>query len=417
MRILFVVHQFRPEYATGTESVIFNIAKSCQRAGHPVAVLTCALHEPSGWTVAPEHGLWFTVVEGVPVYAIPVSMLSDPFALYSNVDKAAYDLVEEFLAEKNFDVVHIGHSLRMAAAIEAVRAAGLPYIVTLTDFFTLCYRVNLIRTNDQLCDGPHGGRACASHCPAEGDSRERLERFRLLLAGAGARVACSDFVRRQYAHTFPELGFEVLPHGIDALRACTVSARKNEGPGVRFGFLGTISAIKGVAMLTEAFAAAELSDSSLEIVGPDHGDIQASEAIKAIATTHPNVTIRGPVPPDDVFDVISQFDVLCLPSQVPETFSLVLHQAFACGVPALVSNLGAPAEIVEKHGCGWTTSHADKDGWTQALRDVGNDRALLEAARSRVPLPLRLEEEAFLYEHIYRRAQHAHAAQQRVGAI
>lgn len=413
MRILFVVHQFRPEYATGTETVIFNIAKSCQRAGHQVAVLTCALHEPSRWASAPEYGLWFSVVEGVPVYAIPFAMVTDPFALYGNVDPTPYDLVQEFLAEKNFDVVHIGHTLRMAAAIEAVRDAGLPYVVTLTDFFPLCYRVNLIRINDQLCDGPHGGRACTAHCPAEGDARERLGRFRLLLAGAEARVACSDFVRRQYVRAFPELGFETLPHGVDALRACMFPTVRSGGPGVRFGFLGTISAIKGVALLAQAFAAAQIPESSLEIVGPAHGDVETAQAIETIASANPNVTVHGPVASDDVFGVLSRFDVLCLPSQVPETFSLVLHQAFACGVPALVSNLGAPAEIVEKHGCGWTTSHADVDAWTQALRRIATDRALLETAKSRVPLPLRLEEEAFFYEHLYRRAGRIHAAKRR----
>ena len=209
----------------------------------------------------------------------------------------------------------------------------------------------------------------------------------MLLAGAEARVVCSDFVHRQYARSFPDLAFETLPHGVDALRACTISAKKCEWPGVRFGFLGTLSAIKGVVLLTEAFAAAELPDSSLEIVGPIHGNEQAAQAIEAIATAHPNITIHGPVAADDVFHVISRFDVLCLPSQVPETFSLVLHQAFACGVPALVSNLGAPAEIVERHGCGWTTPHADVAGWTQALRRVATDRALFETAKSRVPGP------------------------------
>lgn len=418
MRILFVVHQFRPEFATGTETVIFNVAKACQRAGHQVTVLTCSLGDPSGWAAAPEDGLRFTVVESLPIYAIPAALVSDPSALRKEADAAVKDLVHRFLSARNFDVAHIGHSMRMFSAIEALREANLPYIVTLTDFFPLCYRVNLVRTSGELCGGPHGGRACLSYCsPVNGDPSERFERFRLLLAGAGARVACSDFVHRQYARSFSDLAFETLPHGVDALRAYTITARKREREGIRFGFLGTLSAPKGVALLAEAFAAAELPDASLEIVGPAHGDVQTTRAIEAIATVHPNITIRGPVAPDDIFDVISGFDVLCLPSQVPETFSLVLHQAFVCGVPALVSNLGAPAEIVERHGCGWTTPHADVAGWTQALRRVATDRALLEAAKSRVPLPLRLEEEGFFYEHFYRRAIRTQAVIPRVGTV
>jgi glycosyltransferase involved in cell wall biosynthesis len=410
VRILIIVHQFRPEYATGTETAMLNVAKACQRAGHPVTILTCALHDPSRWTVAPEDGLWFTVVEGVPIYAIPSALVSDPLSLHEDADSVAKNLVQRFLYERNFDVTHIGHSLRMFSAIEALREANLPYVITLTDFFPLCYRINMIRISGELCDGPHCGRACLSHCPAECEAPERFERFRMLLAGAEARVVVSDFTRRQYARSFPDLAFETLPHGIDVLRACKISAQKSERPGVRFGFLGTLSAIKGVALLAEAFAAAELADSSLEIVGPTHDNPQTTQAIEAIATAHPNITIRGPVAPDAVFDVISRFDVICLPSQVPETYSLVLHQAFACGIPALVSDLGAPAEIVERGGCGWTVPHADVAGWAQSLRRVATDRALLEAAKSRVPLPLRLEEEGFFYEQLYRRAVRADAA-------
>jgi hypothetical protein len=49
-----------------------------------------------------------------------------------------------------------------------------------------------------------------------------------------------------------------------------------------------------MALLAEAFAAANLPDSSLQIVGPAHGDLQTEQAIEAIASAHPNITIHGP---------------------------------------------------------------------------------------------------------------------------
>jgi glycosyltransferase involved in cell wall biosynthesis len=178
---------------------------------------------------------------------------------------------------------------------------------------------------------------------------------------------------------------------------------KGEESGVRFGFLGSLAAVKGVTVLLEAFARAGLSNCSLEIVGPDHSDDETRQKIKSLAA-QTNATISGPVSAHGVFGALSRFDVLCLPSQVPETFSLVLHQAFAIGVPALVSDLGAPAEIVKKHRCGWTTPHADVDGWSQALRRIAFDRAMVDEAKLHVPLPMRIEEEGFFYEHFYRRA-------------
>lgn len=415
MRILFVLHQFMPEFATGTEIAILNIAKSTQRAGHRVAVLTCAGGEPSRWSVAPADGLWFASVQGVPVHAIPGTMMTDPYALSADVDVAAAALVRGFLAENRFDVVHVGHAMRMGSAIETVRDADVPYVVSLTDFFPLCHAVNLMRRDGTACDGPRGGRACAVHCPSGAEPRERFDRFRRLLADAGARIVCSDFSRRQYVRSFPDLGFETIPHGIDAVRACASLAARRPGTGLRFGFLGTINASKGVAMLAEAFAAAGIPGATLEIVGPVDFDPATVSAVTAVAGRCPAVILRGPVASDDVFAVLSRFDVLCLPSQVPETFSQVLHQAFACGVPALVSDLGAPAEIVAGHGCGWSVPHADAGAWTRAFRRLATDGDALERARSALPLPMRVEEEAFFLEHVYRRAIRDHAARRRAG--
>jgi glycosyltransferase involved in cell wall biosynthesis len=349
-------------------------------------------------------------VQGLPVYGVPTALVSSPFGVCAADEPEAKELVRQFLSDHRFDVAHIGHSMRMLPAIEALIEAKLPYVVTLTDFFPLCYRVNLIRNSGDSCDGPHGGRSCLTHCPVEFDPAWRLERFHGMLAGARARVACSDFVRRQYTRAFPELAFETLSHGVDVVRACATALEKREDAGVRFGFLGTLSAIKGVTLLLEAFARADLPRSSLEIIGPAHGDTETRQKIEALAAPS-NVSISGPVSSDDVFGVLSRFDVLCLPSQVPETFSLVLHQAFVSGVPALVSDLGAPAEIVKKHGCGWTTPHADVEGWSQALRRIASDRASIDEAKSRVPLPMRIEEEGFFYEHFYRRALRAHEMQ------
>ncbi|WP_187970565.1 glycosyltransferase [Aquibium microcysteis] len=415
MRILFVVHQFRPEFASGTETAVFNIAKSSQRAGHHVAVLTCALGEASRWTVAPANGLWFASVDGIPVHAIPRAMITDPHALHAAEDVAAADLVRAFLADNRFDVVHLAHAMRMGSAIEAVRKEGIPYVVSLTDFFPLCHAVNLVRLDGTACDGPHGGRACAAHCPTGSEPRARFERFRRLLSDAGARIVCSDYSRRQYVRSFPDLGFETIPHGIDVLRACASLGARPPGTGLRFGFLGTIHAKKGAGMLAEAFAAAAVPGASLAFVGPVDFDPATVDAVAAVAGRCPSVTLRGPVTSDEVFAVLSRFDVLCLPSQVPETFSQVLHQAFACGVPALVSDLGAPAEIVGRHGCGWSVPFSDAGAWTQALRRLATDAEEVERARAAIPLPMRIEEEAFFLEHVYRRARRDHTAARRTG--
>jgi len=88
---------------------------------------------------------------------------------------------------------------------------------------------------------------------------------------------------------------------------------------------------------------------------------------------------------------------------VPESFSLVLNEAAAAGVPALVSDLGAPAERVSASESGMVLHAGDVNAWAKALAEVVARPEIINSWRERIPLPLRIEEEAFFYETLYRR--------------
>ena len=74
----------------------------------------------------------------------------------------------------------------------------------------------------------------------------------------------------------------------------------------------------------------------------------------------------------------------------------------AVGVPSLVSDLGAPAERIRRDGGGHVVTAGDVDAWTQAIQALLNNPSLLEQWCKEIVLPLRLEEEGFLYESFYR---------------
>ena len=64
MRILFVVHQFLPDYFTGTEQYTFAIAQAMQRRGHSVEVFAL---DPDFAERDPVWEQREEVVEGIPV--------------------------------------------------------------------------------------------------------------------------------------------------------------------------------------------------------------------------------------------------------------------------------------------------------------------------------------------------------------
>src|SRR5208283_2318549 len=108
--------------------------------------------------------------------------------------------------------------------------------------------------------------------------------------------------------------------------------------------------------------------------------------------------------------LLRQFDVLCLPSMFPETFSLVLHEGFASGVPCLVSDLGYPPEVVRRNGCGEVLPPGDIRVWSEAIAQISADPSILAGWKRNLPLPARIEEEGFLYSCLYKAAVAARAA-------
>src|SRR5262245_8674755 len=194
MRILFIIHQFMPEFLSGTERFTLNIAKLHQRNGHRVDILTCSVGDRSLW--ADEGaGLRYAIIEGVPVYGLPRVLLGPLAELVDDDGGSAKPLISAFLDRGGYDVVHVTHSMRMLSAIDVVRERSIPYLMTLTDYFSICYRINLTRVDGDICSGPAQGTSCKTHCSGsritEDLIRARWERFSSLLFSAAEVVGCS----------------------------------------------------------------------------------------------------------------------------------------------------------------------------------------------------------------------------------
>ncbi len=61
---------------------------------------------------------------------------------------------------------------------------------------------------------------------------------------------------------------------------------------------------------------------------------------------------RGSLTREEKFAFLASLDVLCLPSLLPESKGLPVLEAWACGVPVIVSDHGALAELVRETGAG-----------------------------------------------------------------
>jgi glycosyltransferase involved in cell wall biosynthesis len=392
MRILYLVHQFFPEFAGGTEHVTLNLAKAAQRDGHYAEVLTVTVGE------APKPAAY--AVDGVPVTVLGQAVGDALLQLGYGREQALKRRVERHLDSRPpFDAVHVMHAFRLVEAVEVLAERRIPYAVTLTDYFTLCHRINLVRVDGELCAGPEKGEACATFCAIPEAAPEaygaRYERLTGLLRQASAVVAVSDYVAERARDQVPGLKVLVVGNGVDLLSFGPPKPRPADRP-LTFGYLGTVSEAKGAGVLAEAFARAALAGAVLRMVGPCYDEALAARIRAA------GVRLEAAVPAGEVPQTLSGFDVLCVPSQVPESFSLALHEGFAAGLPAVVSDIGNIARVVAEHGCGRVVPATSVDAWAEALSEIAANLKQIDGWREALPLPLRSEEEAFFYSQLYR---------------
>ncbi len=105
----------------------------------------------------------------------------------------------------------------------------------------------------------------------------------------------------------------------------------------------------------------------------------------------PEVKFLGRVEYGELPQLYNEYDLFVFPSTT-ETFGMVVLEAQACGVPALVSDVGGPKEIIVDGATGYSLPIDNGDLWVRKISDLLTDQItggalwqrLSRAARTRV---------------------------------
>jgi len=242
-------------------------------------------------------------------------------------------------------VVHGWTAITFELAAAVALARGIPYTVTLHD-----------------------------HPQAGYFSVGRQLLMRLLATRARAVVCVSRAVQlacQRAGYTAPLV---LIRNGLQ-----TLPAPPSPGWRGRIGFLGMQHAHKGLAIVID-WAQRLTGAVSFQVYGrrmvPPGGEGEV--------TAGGRIHYRGHLAPEKIFEEI---DVVVHPSLVFDSFPTVLLEAARAGVPAVASNVGGAAEIIE-HGATGLLFEADAPelGFAQLrqlIADDGSRRAMGGAARQR----------------------------------
>ena len=408
MKILYVIHQFYPEASSGTERFLLHLATSVQRSGNHADVLTYSfedkrLFQRSGELLFREYMFKNLEVTAIRHERIPSDINT------ATSDSAIFAFATEKLNRGQYDLVHLAHPMRLAACAGAAEHVGIPYVLTLTDFWSMCPKITLRTSFETLCTGPEGGEMCARLCP-ELDSesiKSRLRKARQILDGASAVVCPSQFAARLVQAEFSGIAVSIVPHGLEITNA-PLRAPSDPAAKLAFAYCGGLSPHKGVHLLVSAFRSLDSANAELRIYGSaSAADKSYERNLRKLAGYDHRIRFCGSYKEEELAEVFGELDVLVIPSLWYETYSFTLHEAFACNVPVIASDIGVLREKVADSVTGFTFPMGDEAALARVLKRVIEAPSVLTAIRQNIcnlDFPLQ-EEEAWLYERIYRKVR------------
>lgn len=289
--------------------------------------------------------------------------------------------------------VHVQHLLGFPAGLgPALAAAGLPYAVTVHDYFAACpnfHRFDFAARAPCACDAAPDAarRACLAafarttglalpRDPLALAARHRAAATRTL-SGAEAVIFPSGSARASVLGAVPvdPARTIVLEHGHDG-RA--TARRAPPGPLLRVAVAGRVSnPLKGPERYAALVAATRGEAIEWHFFGTAPGDPAAAALGGGRAVLH------GPYRRDALPDLLAGagIDLCAVFPAAEETFSYVLSEALVAGIPALVSDRGALAERVRRERVGFVA--ADVPEAAALLAAIARDRRILAAPTAR----------------------------------
>jgi glycosyltransferase involved in cell wall biosynthesis len=412
MNVLIAVHGFPPTHYAGAERVAERITQWLINKGHNVEVFAIErLNDPNyrietgrenGYTV---HRVFYSAGTTTPY---PHSYDSPQLA----------NAIQYVLSQSHFDLIHIVSGYLLAVpVIRAARQAGIPVAITLTEYWFLCPRLNLLRPDQTLCSGPESDHKC-TRCLAEDKRRYRLfsqkmpslanalwhgpilhdletaisirrETLHQALEEADLVISPSQFLIDKFAeYHFNIERFVLIRHGLAVADKKPTPAKCTQSNTLRLGYTGQIKPHKGVDLIITAVLALLDAgcDITLDLWGPDDEDPAYVRTLKQHTAPYPTaVRWRGRYQKRDLWNILAALDVLVVPSRWYENSPSVIWEAYSAGLPVVATRLGGMAELVTHERSGLLFTLNDTQDLRSQLERLVYEPDLLARLRAGIP--------------------------------
>lgn len=406
MKILLTLHQFFPEYFSGTEVLTFSVAKELLSRGHQVSVFT---GYPARILMPDSQRFDQYEIEGIQVYRfhhafVPMGeqqIISE--IEYNNHFAARYFM--SLVTDIKPDVVHFFHFSRLGAAlVDVVRQLDIPAYYTPTDFWAVCPTSQLLLVDGNVCDGPsrHGGN-CVKHVAMLTYWRYYSKVVRhfpdvaidFIAATAKMKVGVNFPFKHEITALSKRKPFNVSrlnelqgivsptqlmtdilvrngvrpdlisqsAYGINVSGYDEAQERFSSEQDITIGYIGTLAPHKGCHVLIQAFLELGNNSARLKIYGNPNEFPGYVAELKQTAQGCGAIDFCGTFPNNQIAEVLADIDVLVVPSVWYENTPLVVYSALAAKCPVIASDFAGMSEVIH-------------DGWNGMLFTPRSNHAL-----------------------------------------
>jgi glycosyltransferase involved in cell wall biosynthesis len=271
--------------------------------------------------------------------------------------------VAEILRGEKPDVVHVHNTFVMVSpsVYWACREANVPVVQTLHNYRLFCPSGYFLR-DGKICEDCLAGGLWPSirHACYRGSHTQSA----VIAATLGfhrwkgtwskqidAYLALTRFAQRKFiAAGLPADKVFVKPNFIHP------DPRKRTGAGEYAIYVGRLLAEKGPLLLLDAW---ERLQNRIPLVICGDGPLYVSMRQQAQERGLSSIEFKGRLSRNATLEAMKKARFLILPSQSYEGFPMTIAEAYACGVPAIATAVGALLEIVEESRTGITFRRGD----------------------------------------------------------
>lgn len=319
---VLIVHNYY-QIPGGEDTVVANEKKMLEDHGHKVILYTRNNSELKEMSKFQKLKLPFTTI----------------------FNPRTYKDIKRIIRKENIDVVHVHNTLNLIspAVYYAARSMRIPVVQTVHNFRFVCPGATFYRDGHICEDCVRNGLKTAVKYGCYRKSKLQTLACVVTLKFHSLTniyhkinyICLTDFTKQKLESFTKEAKVFIKPNFVYDIGL-------KDAYDYYYLFVGRVEEIKGINILIDAFK--NMPDKKLKIAG--QGDLDDLIKNKVIKEHLNNIELLGYQNRESVNRLLKNAKALIMCSQWYETFGMVIAEAYSCGTPVIVGNIGNIKELV-----------------------------------------------------------------------